>query len=462
MNKTIIALIAVVVVILALLLVLAVVKSANTGDVTPGHSELALPTTTVEAEYERIRGVGLPITPVEADPWYKTPADNAAPLYAAAFDQLVSPSDDTKRCLPYGSDADLPPRGQALAQEMRDAMCSYVSQNASALALLHEGASHTGCRYPTDFSAGYDTDLTHLAKVRSATRLLCYEAAFRADEGDAVGAVRSLTSAFAMARSLRAEPCLSSQFVRYGCLSTGLETLSWVVNRVQLAGPDFEALGAALSSAVQEGGLWHGLVGERALVAHGWDARLGPGVEGLLKTLGARLAEGLTAEDLRKHAASSNFDKDLMHALTVFEALIRAAELPPEEGRVMAQSAVGMCAEAPEAFIVSRILLSSSARVHGAREQLSAQRRVALAGIAVARYIAANGSPPDSLAQLVPKFLPAVPLDPYDGQPLRYKKQAETYTVYSISKNLTDDGGKESATLREAWESGDITFVVKL
>src|SRR5262249_30704375 len=49
--------------------------------------------------------------------------------------------------------------------------------------------------------------------------------------------------------------------------------------------------------------------------------------------------------------------------------------------------------------------------------------RCAIAALAVERYRQANnGRWPDSLAALGPKFLAKVPLDPYDGQPLRYRR----------------------------------------
>ena len=68
---------------------------------------------------------------------------------------------------------------------------------------------------------------------------------------------------------------------------------------------------------------------------------------------------------------------------------------------------------------------------------------------------------PDSLDQVVPRYMPAVPLDPYDGQPLRYRKEADKFVVYSISENGRDDGGIEGSVKQE-WLSGDITFAVSL
>jgi len=52
---------------------------------------------------------------------------------------------------------------------------------------------------------------------------------------------------------------------------------------------------------------------------------------------------------------------------------------------------------------------------------------------------------PESLQELVPAYLDAVPKDPFDGEPFRYS--AEKGIVYSVGPNLMDDGGS-----RKIWE----------
>ncbi len=60
------------------------------------------------------------------------------------------------------------------------------------------------------------------------------------------------------------------------------------------------------------------------------------------------------------------------------------------------------------------------------------------AAIAAKRWsLAHDGKRVPAIAALVPEFLPAVPLDPYDGQPLRW--DAATGTVYSIGPDGIDN-----------------------
>jgi len=62
--------------------------------------------------------------------------------------------------------------------------------------------------------------------------------------------------------------------------------------------------------------------------------------------------------------------------------------------------------------------------------------------LAIERYrLAATNRLPDSLAALVPSLLDSVPLDPFDGKPVRYKKLIKGYMIYSIGPDLQDDGG---------------------
>ena len=59
-------------------------------------------------------------------------------------------------------------------------------------------------------------------------------------------------------------------------------------------------------------------------------------------------------------------------------------------------------------------------------------------------YRARHGAYPESLSDLVPETLAQVPLDPFCGEPFRYsRRDADTYTLYSVGENLKDDGGRD-------------------
>ena len=76
---------------------------------------------------------------------------------------------------------------------------------------------------------------------------------------------------------------------------------------------------------------------------------------------------------------------------------------------------------------------------------VEAARNMAITAIALKRYQLKYGSYPADLQAMVPEFLTAVPLDPMDpvdGQALRYHSKANgTYLLYSVGENGKDDGG---------------------
>jgi hypothetical protein len=82
--------------------------------------------------------------------------------------------------------------------------------------------------------------------------------------------------------------------------------------------------------------------------------------------------------------------------------------------------------------------------------------RLALTAVALEQFRAAhNNRYPASLSELTPDYLVATLMDPFDGQPLRYRKQGTGYVLYSIGADLKDDGGKPMNG-----KNGDIVFTV--
>ena len=61
--------------------------------------------------------------------------------------------------------------------------------------------------------------------------------------------------------------------------------------------------------------------------------------------------------------------------------------------------------------------------------------------LALEEYRKRNGHYPGELRELVPGFLPRLPIDTADGQALRYRRTDAGFVLYSIAENGKDDGG---------------------
>lgn len=101
--------------------------------------------------------------------------------------------------------------------------------------------------------------------------------------------------------------------------------------------------------------------------------------------------------------------------------------------------------------------------------EYEAERRMLIADIARARYEIDNGETPNTLGHLVPAYLAAIPIDPMDGLPIRYRLDPRGQPVlYSVGPDCKDDDGnperpdaKPSAALSHSrdmvWPNADFT-----
>ena len=89
-------------------------------------------------------------------------------------------------------------------------------------------------------------------------------------------------------------------------------------------------------------------------------------------------------------------------------------------------------------YLMMPAIGESLAKKSQADVQLQATRTI----LALRAYELTHANLPPDLSALVPEFLDEVPVDDFDGQPLRYS--AEKKIVYSVGQNLKDDGGDDT------------------
>ncbi len=91
---------------------------------------------------------------------------------------------------------------------------------------------------------------------------------------------------------------------------------------------------------------------------------------------------------------------------------------------------------------VARLFAYSVENTLKAECRSQALLRCAMTAMACERYRLEHQAWPNSLDVLVEqKLLNAVPLDPIDGKPLRYRKDGDMIVIYSIGNDEKDDGG---------------------
>jgi hypothetical protein len=80
--------------------------------------------------------------------------------------------------------------------------------------------------------------------------------------------------------------------------------------------------------------------------------------------------------------------------------------------------------------------------------------RLLRADVAMELFRRESGHYPDHLDTLVPRYLEAVPIDPFSGKQMRYRLTTNSYLLYSIGPDRKDDGGR--SLTKSTQDQGDL------
>lgn len=111
-----------------------------------------------------------------------------------------------------------------------------------------------------------------------------------------------------------------------------------------------------------------------------------------------------------------------------------------EYGVTLAIGSRAMISESVGQVMVS-LMLPATQQAIIAEERTHVRTLLADIGYALAAFNAEHGRFPDTLDALVPDLLPAVPLDLFSGDSLRYELKEDGFLLYSVGENGIDDGG---------------------
>jgi len=387
---------------------------------------------------EAIRAGGLPVTLEELDKWYPWPesGENAAAAVLNAASCYIPPTakaaEEVLWSVLRGQGGR---RAEPLDESTRTMLAEHIKVNAQALGFLHDAAAIEGSRYPMDVSKGYGQFPMYIGEVINKANILpCLEALQYAENRDPRRASQAVIVSLAVTRSLAWEPMVICQINRLTCQKVALNVLQRLLSRVE-GFTDDQLL--ALSQAVartSDGESWtRALIGERCIIIATHErpelvAALGPDVPRFVSNAQKEL--GLA-------------DRSGIAFLRLMERLMEVRHLPPHQ-RLDAAAKVDKERQAlPKTFF---IIHEAAPYAFGVvKWELTEMARLATAscGLTVERYRLARGKLPETLRDLVPRYLPDVPSDPFDGEPLRYKRLERGYVVYSVGPDGNDDGGKE-------------------
>jgi hypothetical protein len=282
-----------------------------------------------------------------------------------------------------------------------------------------------------------------------------------AENNDEKQAANDVLMTLALARSLKAEPVLISQLVRSAGVSLAVDALNQVVNRTTLSPESLSGLSKAFQSMedydARGEGFSRAMAGELAMHLGLLDNqnKLAPYLS-TLKTTDMPDEQRRRMVEHLKQPGSLKEEHNYFET-TVQQLLSARKEAFPGRLKIVADLMRQRVTEATDRGLLLNVWLSDGLDKHVNREaRCLADLRLALTALALEQFRAArNNRYPAGLSELTPNYLVTILMDPFDGQPLRYRKQDDGYVLYSIGSDLKDDGGK-----RMNGKGGDIVFTV--
>lgn len=319
---------------------------------------------------------------------------------------------------------------------------AFLSKHSETLALTRSAAAMNEYYFHTDLD--FLSPIPEAGGYRFLARLLALDAKVRAAQGDYTSAYNDISTIHAMAMHVSRPPLLLSTFIGNALHHVAISTLESLLAVSESVPRGLEGGRApmraeslydsfrrsiAVEGAMIQSSLTHDLVTDSRV--DGGEALFGPLIS-LYRTYFASYDVAFQDAFWRRQRA--------LYEQPVYEAISRLDEFEKETMR---------------GSILSTIATSSFFRYVERIAEGQAGLLAADAGLAATRFRKDHGHYPQGFDDLVPEYLAQVPMDPFDGNPMRMKSVDSGLIIYSVGNNLKDDGGM---LYDEYKKTGDVAF----
>lgn len=387
---------------------------------------------------------GEPVTPADLAREYRARKTNddllpiwnqvVAELYGAKYSQDVQNRFSALPFVGSGSETAIPRFGVTWQeQQLAEEFLAKYEKGVAGLHRLAEGGYAIG--FDLQFENRFAMLLEHAQALRGLARVLALEATVRAHRGDVDGAVESLHALGTLTRSIRDEPLLVSQLVAAAVDGVAASRTLDVASQLPLSDEQLRSFQELFRERDYLARVHHGIVGERAF---GHSLFADPSG---LDSQAIGLPRGALVLVKFRH-------RDHEFYLENMTTLARATETSWPEALQAADELEakmrGIGGFDRFQLMLSALAIPAQRAIMTAGARSDANARMADAALGILRFRLRQGREPETLAELVPADLEAVPIDPYDGRPIRYKVVDGTVILYSVGPDRTDNDGLES------------------
>ncbi len=374
---------------------------------------------------------GIPTTPKELQAPLPPPNQNAAPLYTKLTKILeAKPLSKDDKIIEYSGQ-----RG-VLSPEQFERLRRALKSRSDVVSLVHQAVARPQCIFVRDWTTPQWTPTFEHIEMRFAARLIAAESRLMTYDNKILEAIRNQALGFQVARHISAE----SQQV--GCMeANSLDSiaLSGFQRMLCLSGGDAK-VAEAVQATVQRDYQPHSLRNALKLMA---------GCDIVMLDFFHKKGSRKGKEEYRHTFMPDNKQPSLedwsafIYAnsrvlLRCAYSLIAAADLPYWQSAPVFQLAhTKLEKDSNPKLMFAQTSNLSTFHDDQLRTRMKATAEVTRAGAFLLAWKAKHGAFPEKLdGASMPKFV-----DPFDGKPLRYRREGAGFVVYSVGATGKFTGG---------------------
>jgi hypothetical protein len=336
----------------------------------------------------------------------------------------------------------LPPTAQLNIQQA-DLLRTELGKATKSLPDVRKLKDMPHGRYPITYSDdGISTLIPHHQDTRDFAELLKHDAMLLAHEREYDRAIESCQGILNAGRAMETDTFLIALLIRAALQNMAILTLERVLAQGEASEARLAAMQALLTYDMDHSSWLQALRGERGMYNHlfegiragkvsaGWIGLMRGGSSDPFDSVEMWLADQFPSTIL------SRYPEYLSH----MNRAVAIASLPIHERipKLAEWEADTKASRNP----LMRMLTPGLARTHRAECRSQVLLRSSTVALACERYRLEHKDWPATLEVLVQeKLLETVPADPFDNQPLRYRRTKDGVVIYSIGFDLTDNHG---------------------
>jgi hypothetical protein len=395
-----------------------------------------------------LKAKGVPLTAAElAAPC--ADADNAARLWKAA-EEIVTVGEQKDAALVARAWAGFMDH-RSIDQAERPALEDLVARNQRTFELLTEMKDKPCFLYRDPGSRLLEAKAPNAVKMIRTARLLLFSAVLEAEKGQMGRAVDRIETGLKIATLTAQEGSLMACLIGFADARMLAYYLGDMLRARTLEERDLLRLMTALEPGLWPGRLDAAIRGESvAFVEMGWAT-----AEGRKKDLSILWGKTSFFERAWFWLIRPLLKRDVRESLPYYQELETRARTPYYENRNLFKDWETMALHRPWYALISKVMMPNIEATFLKAAQVEAVYAVDQIGLACRLFKSRTGHYPEGLSELVPDILKEVPIDPFTGKPLVYRRDGEGFIVYSLGSNQKDDGGRSTFMITQLVMSKD-------